>query len=115
MTLGVIGVGAAAMGLRLPLGLLLLWGGGAVAAQLFPEARAPIAVTVGVAALALVNPAFCLYYLALLAGLTATRTRLLPFALVLAAGALVWPKHAFSRHYHEPGYWNWLKEPNLAV
>ena len=82
-----------------------------MAARALPGARTPIAVTAGAAALALVNPVFCLYYLALLAGLTATRRRLLPFALVLAAGALVWPKLAFSRHYHEPGYWNWSSSP----
>jgi hypothetical protein len=114
-TLGVIAVGAAGLGVRLPLGVLLLWGAGALAAHAAPRARTAIAVAVGASALALVNPVFCLYYVALLAGLTATRQRLPAFALVLVAGALVWPKLAFSRHYQEPGYWNWLKEPNLAV
>jgi hypothetical protein len=114
-TLGVIGVGAAGMGARLPGGVLLLWGVGAVAAQAAPRARTPIAVAVGAAALALVNPVFCLYVGALVAGLAATRRRLPAFALLLAAGALVWPKLAFSRHYHQPGYWSWLEEPNLAA
>jgi hypothetical protein len=72
-------------------------------------------VTVGGAALAIVNPIFSLYFFALLAALTASRRRALPFAVALVAAAIVWPKLAFQRHYHEPGYWNWLKEPNLAV
>jgi hypothetical protein len=114
-TLAVITLGAAGMGVSLPASLLVVWGAGALAAQGFPQARAGIAVVAGAAALAIVNPIFSLYFFALIAALTWTRRRALPFAVVLAAAAIAWPKLAFSRHYHEPGYWNWLKEPNLAV
>jgi hypothetical protein len=114
-TLAVVALGAARMGARLPPGLLLIWGGGALAAQAVPGARTPIAVGAGVLALAVVNPIFCLYFLALLAALTAARRHVLVAAIVLAVLAIVGPKLAFSTHYHQPGYWSWLKEPNLAA
>jgi hypothetical protein len=114
--ISVVGAGSL-LGLRtrLPAGLLVLLGLGALAAQLRPEWATRVAVLVGGLALLALNPVFGLYFGLLLAGLTASRHRRASFAAVLIVGAIVLPKLAFWRGYHTPGLWNWLNEPSLAL
>lgn len=113
--LSVLGVGGGLMGEVLPLHVLVLWGMGAVLAYALPAWRIAISVATGAVALAMLNPTFSAYLVALLAALMAVRARALPFVVVLAAFTVIWPKTAFSLHYHQPGYWNWLNEPSLAL
>jgi hypothetical protein len=115
VVLGVIAAGSRLMGAPLSGRLLVLLGAGAVVAQAFPAHRKPIAVVVGALGLAAMNPVFSVYFLALLAGLALARRHALPFVVLLAGAAVWWPKNAFLHHYHEPGYWNWLNEPSLAL
>ena len=74
-----------------------------------------IALGTGVTALVTLNPIFGVAFSALVGLLATLRRRLWPFALALLAAAIVLPKLAFSRHYHEPGFWNWINEPSLAL
>ena len=116
MALTVIALGTAWMGARQPAGLFALLGCGAVAAAAVPEMRRAVAIATGMIALAFLNPVFSWYFAALVLGLALARQRQgALFAAILVAGAIVLPKTAFARHYHEPGYWNWLNEPSLAL
>jgi hypothetical protein len=110
-----IGVAGAGIGEVLPVRLLLLLGAGALFAHARPEWRVGIAASVGLLALASMNPVFSVYFLGLVSALTALRRRTVPFVVVLVAAAIVAPKTAFSRHYHEPGYWNWINESSLTL
>jgi hypothetical protein len=74
-----------------------------------------VAVLAGGFTLAIVDPLFSLYYAAMLAALTASRTRLAPFAAVLVGAAIVFPKLAFSRHFNDPAAWSWFRQPSLAL
>src|SRR5438128_1394405 len=104
------------MGTRQPTGLFVLLGCGAGAAAAFPEGRRAIAIATGMTALALLNPVFSLYFAVLVLGLALARqSQPVLFAAIVVVGAIVLPKTAFARHYHEPGYWNWLNEPSLAL
>ena len=103
------------MGVVLRPSLLVVWGAGAVAAQLFPARRIGVANGAGAVALALVDPVFGLYFAALLAALCATRTRILPFGAVLAIATLVWPKLTFALHGDDPAAWSWFRQPSLAL
>lgn len=115
VTLAVIAAALAGLGAARPAKLFVLLGVGAVAAQVWPAARRPIALGTGVAALLVLNPMFAAVFSGLVGLLASLRRRGWPFAAVLLAGAIVLPKLAFSRHYHEPGFWNWINEPSLAL
>jgi hypothetical protein len=115
VALGAIGFGTAALGAPVPPRLLLLLGVGALAARALPAWRRPIAVAVGGLGLAMMNPVFSIYFAALVGALMLARADALPFAVLLAIGAIWWPKTAFFQHYHQPGFWNWLNEPSLAL
>jgi hypothetical protein len=113
--LATIAVGTAHLGAPLRPSVLVLWGVGAVAARAFPAQRTAVAVLAGGFTLAIVDPLFSLYYAAVLAALTASRTRLAPFAVVLVAAAIVFPKLSFSRHFNDPAAWSWFRQPSLAL
>jgi len=116
VALTTVALGVDRMGARQPPGLFVLLGCGAVAAAAIPEGRRVIAIATGLMALVLLNPVFSLYFGLLVLGLALARQRHgALFAVILVAGAIVLPKTAFARHYHEPGYWNWLNEPSLAL
>lgn len=115
LTLAAIGVAGAGIGEVLPVRLLVLLGAGALFAQARPEWRVGIAASAGLLALASTNPVFSVYFLGLVSVLAALRRRTVPFVVVLVAAAIVAPKMAFSRHYHDPGYWNWINEPSLTL
>jgi hypothetical protein len=114
-TTAVIGVAGAAIGEGLPFHLLVLFAGGALFAHARPEWRIGIAASVGLVALALMNPVFSAYFIVLVGALTVTRRHAVPFTVVLVTLAIVLPKMAFARHYHQPGYWNWINEPTLTL
>jgi hypothetical protein len=115
VTIAVVGFAGAAIGEVLPLRLLMILAAGALLAQAKPEWRVGIACCAGTLALATMNPVFSLYFVALIAALAALRRRTVPFAIVLVAAAIIYPKWAFTRHYHDPGYWNWINEPSLTL
>ena len=115
LVLLVVWAGARLVHAYLPSLVVALWAVGAFLVQLRPAARVAISVSVGAAALTCVNPVFSLYFFVLIAAGCAARKRSLLFVALIASGALLWPKLAFSRHYHEPGYWNWMNEPSLAM
>jgi hypothetical protein len=113
--LALIALGAARMGTTLRPSLLVVWGAGAVVARVLPAARTGVAILAGGVALAIVDPLFSLYFGAMVCGLAASRRRALPFAALLAAAAVVWPKLTFARHFHEPAAWGWIRQPSLAL
>ena len=113
--LTVIGFAGRQLGEVLPLRVLVLWGIGAVLAYALPAWRIAISVATGTLALSMLNPVFSGYFVAVLAVLTAVRTRALPFAVVLIGCTMIWPKTAFSLHYHQAGYWNWFNEPSFGL
>lgn len=115
VVLVVVAVGLAWLGAARPPRLFVLLGLGAVAAQAWPAGRRVVALGTGGTALVLLNPTFGVVFAGAVGLLALCRRRLLPFAIVLLLGALVLPKMAFSRHYHEPGTWNWINEPSLAL
>jgi hypothetical protein len=47
--------------------------------------------------------------------LALARADTLPFSVLLTVGTIWWPKTAFFHHYLQPGFWNWLNEPSLAL
>jgi hypothetical protein len=99
----------------LPVRLLMVLAAGALLAQAKPEWRVGIACSAGTLALATTNPVFSLYFTVMVGALAALRRHTLPFVVVLVATAIVYPKWAFTRHYHEPGTWNWINEPSLTL
>jgi hypothetical protein len=115
LTLTVIGVAGSAIGEVLPARVLVLLAAGALFAQARQEWRVGIAGSVGLIALAMMNPVFSLYFLVLVVALTAVRRSTFPFLAVLVLAAMVAPKTAFTVRYHEPGYWNWINEPSLTL
>jgi len=115
LTLAAIGVAGAGIGEMFSVRLLVLLAAGALFAHARPEWRVGIAAGVGLLALASTNPVFSLYFLGLVSVLAVLRRRTVPFAVVLTAAAILAPKMAFSRHYHDPGYWNWINEPSLTL
>lgn len=115
LTMVVIGVAGEAIGEVLPTRLLLIVAAGALLADARPERRVGIACGTGLLALASLNPVFSLYFLALVSTLAALRRRTWSFLAVLVVAAIVVPKTAFTRHYHQPGYWNWINESSLTL
>ena len=115
LTLAVIGIGGSAIGEVLPSRLLVLLGAGALLAHARPKWRVGIACGVGVLALAMMNPAFSLYFVALVGLLTVARRHTVLFLVVLVSAAILAPKTVFVLRYHEPGYWNWINEPSLTI
>jgi MBOAT, membrane-bound O-acyltransferase family len=118
--LAVAAVAAAAalgplIGMTWPPAALVLLGVGAVLVQADPARALPIAVACGVAALASINPTYAAYHVVIVAALFATRRSTPAFALTLVTLALVVPKELFRRHYHQPGFYNWLNEPSLGA
>jgi hypothetical protein len=115
LTTAAIGVAGGAIGEVLPVRLLVLLALGALFAQARPAWRVGIACSVGLLALAMMNPVFSIYFLIMVAALTALRWRTFPFLAVLVLVAIVAPKAAFTMRYHQPGYWNWINEPSLTL
>lgn len=115
VTLSVVAAALAALGAARPVKLFLLLGTGAVLGQLWPRLRRLLAVCTGVLALVALNPVFGGAFAGLVGLLAVLRRRAWPFAAALLGGALVLPKMAFWRHYHQPGAWNWINEPSLAL
>jgi len=106
---------AALFSVRLPTATAALLTVGAFACVLGAQRRLQVAFAVGLAALFSRNPVFGIYESALVALLFGLRRRPLTFLLAAAVFCLVVPKTLFLRHYHEPGYYNWLSEPHLAL
>ena len=115
VTLAAIGIGGSALGEVLPTRVLMLLAAGALLAHARPELRVAIACGVGLLALAMVNPAFSVYFVLLVGSLTVARRHTVVFLVVLVSAAILAPKTAFLLHYHQPGYWNWINEPSLTV
>lgn len=115
VTLAVVAAALAGLGAARPTRLFVLLGLGAIAAQAWPRARRAIALVAGVAALVTLNPVFGAVFSGMVGLLALCRRRVWPFVAVLVAGAIVLPKMAFSRHYQDAGYWNWINEPSLAL
>ena len=115
VTLALIGIGGSAIGEVLPARILVLMAAGALLAQARPEQRVGIACGVGVLALAMMNPTFSLYFVALVGALTVVRRNTVLFLGVLFSAAILAPKTAFVLRYHQPGYWNWINEPSLTI
>lgn len=115
VTLSVVAAALAALHAARPATLFALLGLGAVAVQAWPRARRLLALGTGVAALVVLNPTFGAVFAGLVGVLALCRRRAWLFAALLLAGAIVLPKTAFSRHYHQPGYWDWINEPSLAL
>jgi len=115
ITLIVVGAGLQGLGAPRPVPLYVLLGLGAVAARAWASWRRVIALAVGVTALVALNPMFGAVFAGLVGLLALCRRRFWPFVVLLLAGAVVLPKMAYARHYHDPGYWNWLNEPSLAL
>ena len=114
-TLGTVAAGLAGLGMGRPAKLFVLLGLGAVTAQAWPRVRRLVALGTGVAALVALNPMFAAVFSGAVGLLALVRRRAWLFVALLVAGAIVLPKMAFSRHYHEPGFWNWINEPSLAL
>jgi hypothetical protein len=115
VTMSVIAAGTTAVGAWAPGPLLSLIGAGAIVAQLWPRQRVAVTVSVGMLALALVNPIFSVYFFALVAALAVNRGRTIPFAVVLVLGALILPK---MTHFNRAHFWlgaPWLNEPSLTL
>ena len=115
VTLAVIGIGGSAIGELLPARVLVLLAAGALLAHARPDLRVAIACGIGVLALAMMNPAFSVYFVILVGALTVARRQTVVFLVVLVSAAILAPKTAFVVHYHRPGYWNWINEPSLTV
>ena len=105
----------AAFGVRLPGATLVLLTTGAFACVRFPQMRLRLACAVGFGALLLTNPVFGLYEALMVAVLYSLRRRPWTFLGVAATFCLFVPKTLFFWHYHQPGYYNWLSEPHLAL
>jgi hypothetical protein len=104
-----------ALRLHLPVGAVAILGVGAVAVELAPRYALAIAAAVGVLLLARLNAVYTAYHLVLVGTLFLARRRGWTLALALVVLAVIVPKTLFARHYLQPGVWNWLNEPSLAV
>jgi hypothetical protein len=121
-TLGLAATSAAAiavfgpmLGMRVPPAALVFVALGAVAAEAAPARAFAITAGAGLLALAAVNKVYAAYHLALVALLVGARRSTLATAVALAGLAIWLPKHLFSAHYFEPGLYNWINEPSLAL
>lgn len=103
------------LGMRLPFATLLILAFGAVAMELLPRVPLQAVTVVGLAALVSTNKVYALYHVALVVGLYCARKRTAVLAAVLVGSAIVLPKYLFQSHYHQPGFYNWINEPSLAL
>jgi hypothetical protein len=103
------------LGMRVPAVTLVVLAMGALAVELAPTRALETAAGVGLVALATTNKAYAVYHLFLVTALYLARRRTFALALVLGALAIAVPKHLFRAHYHQPGFYNWINEPSLAL
>ncbi|HEY7376611.1 MAG TPA: MBOAT family O-acyltransferase [Polyangia bacterium] len=115
LTLSAAYVVAPTFGHALPAAAVVVVGAGALAVVLAPRLAVEIAAAVGLLALALVDPTYAAYHLALVGLLFLCRRRGWALALALALGAVAVPKTLFWLGYGQSAFHAWLNEPALAV
>lgn len=103
------------LGMHLPPITLVIIACGALALDLAPARPLETVSAVGFLALASTNRVYAFFHLILVVALYVCRRRTLALAVVLAGLAIVLPKHLFAAHYHDPGFYNWINEPSLAL
>ena len=103
------------LGMHLPPATLAIVVLGAVVVDLLPTRPLETATGIGFLALASTNQVYAGYHLILVSALYFARRRTGLLVLVLGALAIALPKHLFQAHYHQPGFYNWINEPSLAL
>lgn len=103
------------LGMRVPPLALAIVAVGAVAVEALPAHAFLVTTTAGLLALAAINKVYVVYHLALVGLLFVARKRALATAIALGGFALWLPKHLFREHYFQPGFYNWINEPSLAL
>jgi hypothetical protein len=88
---------------------------GAIAVELAPGRAWELATMFGGLLLAWYHPVHATYCAGLVCAFYLCRHRSWALALVVVLFALVVPKTLFSRLYHQPVWYDWLNEPNLAA
>jgi hypothetical protein len=88
---------------------------GAIVVELVPGRRAELAAVFGALLLAWYYPVHASYCLAVVGALYLCRRRGWALMLVVGALALALPKTLFRQFYHQPAWYEWLNEHNLAA
>lgn len=88
---------------------------GAIAVELAPGRRWELTAIFGALLLAWYYPVHAIYCVAVVGALYLCRRRGWALMLGVAVLALALPKTLFVRFYHQPGWYEWLNEPNLAA
>lgn len=101
------------LGMRLPLGALVILTVGAVAVEGSGKRAFEVTSLVGLLVLFASNKVYAVYHLGVVLALFLVRRRAGLMLVVLALLAIVLPKVLFLVFYHSPGTYDWLNEPSV--